>query len=94
MNSFLDDMYARYNDGLKKGLQPKDLLSRTSDNFIAKDGAKYTLNRDDVNLQIEQNINTQTKTQYKVGDVVTNSKGEKATVLRIDQNGKVILQKQ
>ena len=36
----------------------------------------------------------QTKSQYKVGDVVINSKGEKATVLRIEQNGKVILQKQ
>ena len=94
MNSFLDDMYTRYNDGLKKGLQPKDLLSRTSENFIAKDGAKYTLNRDDINLQIEETINKQTKTQYKIGDVITNSKGEKATVLRIDQNGKVILQKQ
>jgi hypothetical protein len=94
MNSFLDDMYSRYTTGLKNGLQPKDLLSRTSENFIAKDGSKYTLNRDDVNLQIEQNINKQTKSQYKVGDVVTNSKGEKATVLRIDQNGKVILQKQ
>lgn len=94
MNSFLDDMYSRYTTGLKNGLQPKDLLSRTSENFIAKDGSKYTLNRDDVNLQIEQNINKQTKSQYKVGDVVTNSKGEKATVLRIEQNGKVILQKQ
>ena len=94
MNSFLDDMYSRYTTGLKNGLQPKDLLSRTSENFIAKDGSKYTLNRDDVNIQIEQNINKQTKSQYKVGDVVTNSKGEKATVLRIDQNGKVILQKQ
>ena len=94
MNSFLDDMYSRYTTGLKNGLQPKDLLSRTSENFIAKDGSKYTLNRDDVNIQIEQNINKQTKAQYKVGDVVTNSKGEKATVLRIDQNGKVILQKQ
>jgi len=94
MNSFLDDMYSRYTTGLKNGLQPKDLLSRTSENFIAKDGSKYTLNRDDVNIQIEQNINKQTKSQYKVGDVVTNSKGEKATVLRIEQNGKVILQKQ
>ena len=94
MNSFLDDMYSRYTTGLKNGLQPKDLLSRTSENFIAKDGSKYTLNRDDVNLQIEQNINKQIKSQYKVGDVVTNSKGEKATVLRIEQNGKVILQKQ
>ena len=94
MNSFLDDMYSRYTTGLKNGLQPKDLLSRNSENFIAKDGSKYTLNRDDVNLQIEQNINKQTKSQYKVGDVVTNSKGEKATVLRIEQNGKVILQKQ
>jgi len=94
MNSFLDDMYSRYTTGLKNGLQPKDLLLRTSENFIAKDGSKYTLNRDDVNLQIEQNINKQTKSQYKVGDVVTNSKGEKATVLRIEQNGKVILQKQ
>jgi hypothetical protein len=94
MNSFLDDMYSRYTTGLKNGLQPKDLLSRTSENFIAKDGSKYTLNRDDVNIQIEQNINKQTKAQYKVGDVVTNSKGEKATVLRIEQNGKVILQKQ
>jgi hypothetical protein len=94
MNSFLDDMYSRYTTGLKNGLQPKDLLSRTSENFIAKDGSKYTLNRDDVNIQIEQNINKQTKAQYKVGDVITNSKGEKATVLRIDQNGKVILQKQ
>jgi len=94
MNSFLDDMYSRYTTGLKNGLQPKDLLSRTSENFIAKDGSKYTLNRDDVNLQIEKNINKQTKSQYKVGDVVTNSKGEKATVLRIEQNGKVILQKQ
>ena len=94
MNSFLDDMYSRYTTGLKNGLQPKDLLSRTSENFIAKDGSKYTLNRDDVNIQIEQNINKQIKSQYKVGDVVTNSKGEKATVLRIEQNGKVILQKQ
>lgn len=94
MNSFLDDMYSRYTTGLKNGLQPKDLLSRTSENFIAKDGSKYTLNRDDVNIQIEQNINKQTKSQYKVGDVVINSKGEKATVLRIEQNGKVILQKQ
>ena len=94
MNSFLDDMYSRYTTGLKNGLQPKDLLSRTSENFIAKDGSKYTLNRDDVNFQIEQNINKQIKSQYKVGDVVTNSKGEKATVLRIEQNGKVILQKQ
>jgi len=94
MNSFLDDMYSRYTTGLKNGLQPKDLLSRTSENFIAKDGSKYTLNRDDVNLQIEKNINKQIKSQYKVGDVVTNSKGEKATVLRIEQNGKVILQKQ
>jgi hypothetical protein len=94
MNSFLDDMYSRYTTGLKNGLQPKDLLSRTSENFIAKDGSKYTLNRDDVNIQIEQNINKQTKSQYKVGDVVKNSKGEKATVLRIEQNGKVILQKQ
>ena len=34
------------------------------------------------------------KIPYKVGDVITNSKGEKATVLRIEQNGKVILQKQ
>lgn len=94
MNAFLDDMYTRYIDGLKKGLQPKDMLSRNSENFIAKDGAKYTLNREDINLQIEQTIKNQTQTQYKVGDVVTNSKGEKATVLRIEQNGKVILQKQ
>jgi len=94
MNAFLDDMYTRYIDGLKKGLQPKDMLSRNSENFIAKDGAKYTLNREDINLQIEKTIKNQTQTQYKVGDVVTNSKGEKATVLRIEQNGKVILQKQ
>ena len=94
MNSFLDDMYSRYTTGLKNGLQPKDLLSRTSENFIAKDGAKYTLNRDDVNIQLEETIKKQSQKQYKVGDVVTNSKGEKATVLRIEQNGKVILQKQ
>lgn len=94
MNSFIDDMYTRYTDGLKKGLQPKDMLSRNSENFIAKDGAKYTLNRDDVNLQLEETIKKQSQKQYKVGDVVTNSKGEKATVLRIEQNGKVILQKQ
>ena len=94
MNSFLDDMYSRYTDGLKKGLQPKDMLSRNSENFIAKDGSKYTLNRDDVNIQIEETIKKQSQKQYKVGDVVINSKGEKATVLRIEQNGKVILQKQ
>jgi len=94
MNSFIDDMYTRYTDGLKKGLQPKDMLSRNSENFIAKDGAKYTLNRDDVNIQFEETIKKQSQKQYKVGDVVTNSKGEKATVLRIEQNGKVILQKQ
>jgi hypothetical protein len=94
MNSFIDDMYTRYTDGLKKGLQPKDMLSRNSENFIAKDGAKYTLNRDDVNIQLEETIKKQSQKQYKVGDVVTNSKGEKATVLRIEQNGKVILQKQ
>jgi hypothetical protein len=94
MNSFIDDMYTRYTDGLKKGLQPKDMLSRNSENFIAKDGAKYTLNRDDVNLQLEETIKKQSQKQYKVGDVITNSKGEKATVLRIEQNGKVILQKQ
>jgi len=94
MNSFIDDMYTRYTDGLKKGLQPKDMLSRNSENFIAKDGSKYTLNREDINLQIEENLKKQMQTQYKVGDVVTNSKGEKATVLRIEQNGKVILQKQ
>lgn len=94
MNSFIDDMYTRYTDGLKKGLQPKDMLSRNSENFIAKDGSKYTLNTEDVNLQIEETIKKQTQKQYKVGDVITNSKGEKATVLRIEQNGKVILQKQ
>ena len=94
MNSFLDDMYSRYTDGLKKGLQPKDMLSRNSENFIAKDGSKYTLNRDDVNIQLEEAIKKQSQKQYKVGDVITNSKGEKATVLRIEQNGKVILQKQ
>ena len=94
MNSFLDDMYSRYTDGLKKGLQPKDMLSRNSENFIAKDGSKYTLNRDDVNIQLEETIKKQSQKQYKVGDVITNSKGEKATVLRIEQNGKVILQKQ
>lgn len=94
MNSFIDDMYTRYTDGLKKGLQPKDMLSRNSENFIAKDGSKYTLNRDDVNLQLEETIKKQSQKQYKVGDVITNSKGEKATVLRIEQNGKVILQKQ
>ena len=70
------------------------MLSRNSENFIAKDGAKYTLNRDDVNLQLEETIKKQSQKQYKVGDVVINSKGEKATVLRIEQNGKVILQKQ
>lgn len=94
MNSFLNDMYLRYTNGLKKGLEPKDMLSRNSENFIAKDGSKYTLNTEDVNLQIEESIKKQTQKQYKVGDVITNSKGEKATVLRIEQNGKVILQKQ
>ena len=42
----------------------------------------------------EFNSNRKENFSYKVGDVITNSKGEKATVLRIEQNGKVILQKQ
>jgi len=95
MNAFVEEMYNRYNNGLKEGKNPEDLLNRTNSNFIGKDASRFSLKRDDLDRQIESIANqTQTKTQYKVGDVITNSKGEKATVLRIEQNGKVILQKQ
>jgi uncharacterized protein (UPF0216 family) len=93
MNSFIDTMYDRYNDGLSKGISPDNLLNRNdSKNFIAKDGNNYRLSRGEFDKQIDMLMRKfQDTKSFKVGETITNSKGEKAVVIRIDENGKVIL---
>lgn len=93
MNSFIDTMYNRYNDGLSKGISADDLLNRNdSKNFIAKDGNNYRLSRGEFDKQIDMLLRKfQDTKSFKVGETITNSKGEKAVVIRIDENGKVIL---
>ena len=96
MNLFIDEMYNRYNVGLSQGIPADSLLNRNdSKNFIAKDAANYQLSRSQLDKEIDMQIRKfQDAKLYKVGDVITNSKGEKAVVVRIDENGKVILNRQ
>ena len=96
MNSFIDTMYARYNTGLSLGIPADNLLNRNdSKNFIAKDAANYQLSRNQLDKEIDMQIRKfQDAKLYKVGEVITNSKGEKAVVVRIEENGKVILNRQ
>ena len=96
MNLFIDEMYNRYNVGLSQGIPADSLLNRNdSKNFIAKDAANYQLSRSQLDKEIDMQIRKfQDAKLYKVGEVITNSKGEKAVVVRIDENGKVILNRQ
>lgn len=96
MNSFIDTMYVRYNNGLSQGIPADSLLNRNdSKNFIAKDAANYQLSRSQLDKEIDMQIRKfQDAKLYKVGDIITNSKGEKAVVVRIEENGKVILNRQ
>jgi hypothetical protein len=96
MNLFIDEMYNRYNVGLSQGISADSLLNRNdSKNFIAKDAANYQLSRSQLDKEIDMQIRKfQDAKLYKVGEVITNSKGEKAVVVRIDENGKVILNRQ
>jgi hypothetical protein len=96
MNLFIDEMYNRYNVGISQGIPADSLLNRNdSKNFIAKDAANYQLSRSQLDKEIDMQIRKfQDAKLYKVGEVITNSKGEKAVVVRIDENGKVILNRQ
>lgn len=96
MNLFIDEMYSRYNIGISQGIPADSLLNRNdSKNFIAKDAANYQLSRSQLDKEIDMQIRKfQDAKLYKVGEVITNSKGEKAVVVRIDENGKVILKRQ
>jgi hypothetical protein len=96
MNLFIDEMYSRYNVGISQGIPADSLLNRNdSKNFIAKDAANYQLSRSQLDKEIDIQIRKfQDAKLYKVGEVITNSKGEKAVVVRIDENGKVILNRQ
>ena len=96
MNLFIDEMYNRYNIGISQGIPADSLLNRNdSKNFIAKDAANYQLSRTQLDKEIDMQIRKfQDAKLYKVGEVITNSKGEKAVVVRIDENGKVILNRQ
>jgi hypothetical protein len=96
MNLFIDEMYSRYNFGISQGIPADSLLNRNdSKNFIAKDAANYQLSRSQLDKEIDMQIRKfQDAKLYKVGEVITNSKGEKAVVVRIDENGKVILNRQ
>ena len=96
MNLFIDEMYNRYNVGISQGIPADSLLNRNdAKNFIAKDAANYQLSRSQLDKEIDMQIRKfQDAKLYKVGEVITNSKGEKAVVVRIDENGKVILNRQ
>lgn len=96
MNLFIDEMYSRYNLGISQGIPADSLLNRNdAKNFIAKDAANYQLSRSQLDKEIDMQIRKfQDAKLYKVGEVITNSKGEKAVVVRIDENGKVILNRQ